>query len=417
MVDFSKYQEAVTDSDRQPYCQVFTPSDDTEYFGIFIAEEEAETADFQPDENWVLDEKKFKTPEGGSVKRKGYLLKTSDEEGFNETMPCYMVVVRFGPPLVYQGSQIVGNMYDTSSGVRQLTPEGEKAEDKEQKLYYKANKLIVYFLNDKLAPLSEKPFQLKLRGAFRGAFSTNYIQFQEQFEKIFLEQAKQSGLFKGTKRLDIKYKALAVFKFKMAMRVAQEATQVCTVSKVYMPSSEDIGKKRKSSSNNVTYILCDISDVFVDLYGENAEFAKKIFEEFDSFASFGKFESQENADQEKQELIYSLIQKLGWSIEAAQEFLKNNYGKTSRKKLSATEINDCIKKLKEKLSYADQLYFSFKEAGMSDEDIETFCLEQGVTELEDLEDQFLIDQLNKKSPSESGSNVSNPNVDLDDIPF
>lgn len=416
MIDFNKYGDAISDSERQPYCQIFTPKDDTEYFGIFIAEDEAESAEFEPDENWVLTEKKFKTPEGSTVKRKGYVLKITDEDGFNETHICRMVVIRFGPALVYQGSQLVGNMYDTSSGVKELTPEGVKAEDKDQKIYYKANKLIIYFLDKDLKPLSEKPFQLKLRGAFRGAFSTNYIQFQQEFEKVFLEEAKKHGLFKGTKRLDPKYKSLSVFTFQFAMRVAQEATQVCTISKIYLPSSENIGKKRKSSTSNVTFVLTEISDVFIDLYGQNAEFAQKIFEEFDTFSNFGKYIPAEgNEDSEKQEFIYNLIQKLDWSIEFAQNFLKQEYGKTSRKKLTNDEISDCIEKLKQKLPYSDQLYYAFKEAGLTEEDIESFCLQQGVSELADLEDQFLIDQLNKKLPSESAS--PSTNIDLEDVPF
>lgn len=416
MIDFGKYTEALQESKRQPYCQIITPSSSDEAFGIFIADSEAESAEFKPDDSWELVEKKFKSPEG-TVKRNGWMLKIDDQEGFNQTYPCHIAVVHFGSALVYQGTKVVNSMYDYSSGNKELTPEGKLAEDPNDKNYYKGNKLVLYFLDSSLNPLSTKPFQLKIKGAFRGAFSTNYIYYKREFEQVFLEQAKANNLFKGTKRLDVKYLSLACFKFKIGMRVAQEGTEVCTLSTVYLPAINDIGKKRKSKNSEVTYILEDLGNLFIDIYGENGEFGHQIFEDVDAYSNFSvvKYESN-NGNQEKQQKVYDLVtEDLKWSIEEAQEFLNKHYGKTSRKKLTEEELEDSIKKLESHLPLHTQLYRKFKESGLDDEGIEAFCLDQGATSLSDLDEAFLQDQLDKKSPSESAPPTSDDM--LDDIPF
>lgn len=420
MIDFKQYSEALEDQQRQPYCQLISPKDSDDKFGIFITLDEAEAAEFVPDEHWEMTENKFKSSDGSSITRKGYMMKMTEEDGFPETFPYRMVVVRFSPAFVYQGSQIVGPLYDTSSGKRELTNYGELAEDPKQSDYYKANKLLVYFLNESLQPLSQKPFQFKIKGAFRGSFSTNFIQYQSEFEKIFLEQAKKSGLFKGTKRLNPKYLTLAIFKFTISKRIAKEGTEVCVLSKIFLPSSTDIGKKRKNQKNDITFILSDISDVFIDLYGDNKDFAHQLFEDVDNYASFGQ-PPKENDNKEKDEKlakIYNLVKQLGWTNQEAISFLQQNYDKSSRKFLTNNEIDDCIKSLINELPLVDQLYHQFIEAGMEEEDIEAFCLEQGVSQLEDLDDSFLKDQLEKKSPSESGKDSTVENQDhIDDIPF
>lgn len=298
-----------------PYAQFSNPVKD-DIAGIYIKLEQAEMAEFKPDEAWKLCEKTFMN-DGKPVKTPGY---------YTQTPRC----------LVLRRSELCLLNKET----KELRTYDDNIKKEAPKTWQTVSYFVIWFLDKNNQFLSKIPLRLKCGGQAGVSFSRTW---DKEFRPQVLEAYKKvTGVYSEEK--NDKFYAFMVYRPLMKEGLAtnpEGQSSSCILTEGLI---EPITPQNFLSGYVIPY---------QDENGQITSQAQKIegqIEETESWVDVLNREKESNpivsaTIQEGIERSNELIAKLGWKTERARQYLMDNYNKGIRKELTEAEMESFVESL------------------------------------------------------------------------
>ena len=206
--DYDLFADDISTSNDVPYCQMVNPrnlpdselDDSPDKFGIFITAEEAEKAEFKPNEHW---------------KQTSLYFRDKKIEGFisRRIRAC---VIHSSKPEIQEKSDrgwyYKGFTYENGqkTSLGHLLDE-DKKKSGDDKQYREVVRLLLAFLDQDNTLLHTKtPIRMLLRGGFRYSLNEEILDLYDNVQRVFFKQALKEGKTLSGNRLGELSKALTV---------------------------------------------------------------------------------------------------------------------------------------------------------------------------------------------------------------
>ncbi len=372
----AEFDDEVTINNALPFCQIQNPSNMSlakiqqlkEPWGIFIASDQAEIAQFTPTADFSQTTLIFDQDSADPREVEGYL-----------TQHTRFVVIQRSPIEVQDSEgRYLGLAFEKGRN-GQKTELGEKAWADSDNYRVRTLYLIV-FLDKDNQPLHKIPFQLSMGKGTGGAFSQEAAIFAEEIEKVFFKLRKQPQ-----RSLSDKAHALTVLDIEWTVTKNEGKAPFVTPVKRLAPAIKEVGVQREYERRGRKVVLegVAIESLLIPKSSNTGQFILRIWQEYSDFAT--KYQDDEARGQkatdnryqpsEVQESVETLdftyiinrtndlMQQLGWTAEDGRQYIIDEYGKKSRQLLDDQQ-------LMEFLGYLEDLALGNKAEAVADDDLE-----------------------------------------------
>jgi hypothetical protein len=309
MSHLNQFKEEIVPSSQLAFCQLISPPNlttpmlkkwvkDGGKFGIFISAEQAEMANFVPDDTWQPTEVGFSGKEDTTV-------------GFITQNPRLVVI--------HQSKAEVQYRTDTNSRYKFLdlywnngaiTPAGELAK-KDKELHKIVTRHLVLFLGKDDKPLHSEPIQYTSKGAFASSLSVELNNLYTATGESLAAYQKSLGVRSPGKVLTQKARAFCTFQMSISWtRNSDDKSPYCYPSQIVHAAlnADEVGtekifnRKVKDKFREVLVKKVALDKVLLDMNSPAGEFITQWYQEHLSFSKPNK-QAEENFLEENQEAL------------------------------------------------------------------------------------------------------------------
>ena len=313
MSHLNQFNNEITASHQLAFCQLVSPPNlttpmlkkwvkDGGKFGLFISAEQAEMANFVPDETWIPTEVGFSGKEDTTV-------------GFITQNPRLVVIHQSKPEVQYRcdanSRYKFLDLYWNNGGITQASISAKTNKE----LYKVVTRHLVLFLGAEGQPLHNEPIQYTAKGAFASSLSVELNNLYLVTGESLAAYQKSLGVRSPGKVLTQKARAFCTFQMSINWtRNSDDKSPYCYPSEVVHPalnadeigSSKIFNRKVKDKFREVSIKKVALDQVLLDMKSPAGELITSWYQEYQSFPKPNK-QAEENSLEENQEALEALV--------------------------------------------------------------------------------------------------------------